>query len=364
MSNHEIFPLGDVVLQSGVTLRRAGLAYKTYGELNAARDNAVLMPTFFGGQHMDTEMLMAPGRAVDPKRFFVVVPNVLGNGLSTSPSNTAPPFDRGAFPRITLYDNVMCQHRLVTEHLGLDRLRLVVGFSHGAQQAFQWGALYSDMVDAIAPICGSARMSPYGFLLLEGAREALLADAGYAGGWYETPPILGVRAFCRVYSSLVFPPDFLREEEYRKLGAASPEDVMCFFEGFFRQKDANDLLATLWTMQHADISANGVHRGDFAAALRAIGSRAIVMPSDGDLLFPVQDSQLEVEHMPDAELRPIRSTWGHLAGFGANPPDNAFIDAALSDLLGPRDTHPASNRTPAPETASDLGPLIPKARDA
>ncbi len=333
MSDYEIFPLGDVVLQSGVTLRGAKLAYKTYGELNAARDNAVLMPTFFGGQHMDTELMMAPGRALDPAKYFIIVPNVLGNGLSSSPSNTPPPFDRGAFPHVTLYDNVRCQHRLVTEHLGIDRLRLVVGWSQGAQQVFQWGALYSEMVDALAPICGSARTSPHSYLLLEGARRALTADAAYADGWYEPPLIQGVRTFCRVYLSTVFSSDFVREQEYRKLGMASPEDAMCFFEGFFRQKDANDLLATLWTWQHADISANEVYQGDFAAALGAIRSRAIVIPADGDLLFPVRDSALEVEHMPNAELRPIQSLWGHLAGFGANPPDNEFIDAALHDLL-------------------------------
>ncbi len=137
MSDYELFPLGDVVLQSGVTLRGAMLAYKTYGALNAARDNTIVMPTFFGGQHMDTEAMMAPGRALDPAKFFIIVPNMLGIGLSSSPSNTPPPFDRAAFPHVTLYDNVRCQHRLVTEHLGIDRLKLVVGFSMGAQQAFQ-----------------------------------------------------------------------------------------------------------------------------------------------------------------------------------------------------------------------------------
>ena len=131
----------------------------------------------------------------------------------------------------------------------------------------------------------------------------------------------------------MFSGEFLREQEYRKLGQASPEDAMQFFERFFRQKDANDLLATLWTLQHADISANEVHKGDLTAALRAIKARAMVMPAEGDLLFPIRDSEFEVEHMPDAELRPIRSSWGHLAGFGANPPNNELVDAATHELL-------------------------------
>ena len=131
----------------------------------------------------------------------------------------------------------------------------------------------------------------------------------------------------------MFSGEFLREQEYRKLGQASPEDTMQFFEKFFRQKDANDLLATLWTLQHADISANEVYGGDLAAALRAIKTPAAVMPAEGDLLFPIRDSELEVPYMPNAELRPISSNWGHLAGFGANPPDNEFVDAAINELL-------------------------------
>jgi len=333
MSDYEMYELGDIVLQSGLTLRQAKLAYKIYGKLNTARDNVIVMPTFYGGQHTDTEAMMSAGRALDPRKYFIVVPNMFGNGLSSSPSNTPPPFDRAAFPHITLYDNVVCQHRLVTEHLGIDRVKLIVGFSMGAQQAFQWGALYSDMVQAIAPLCGSARTSPHNSLFIEGVRAALLADAAFAEGWYETPPVKGLRAFSRVYAGWLFSQDVFREQEYRKMGLASVEDTVRFVEGYFRRRDANDLLAMLWTWQHAAISANEIYKGDFTAALRAITARAMVMPGETDLYFRVRDNELEVEQMPKAELRPIPSIWGHMAPFGANPPDNEFIDAALKELL-------------------------------
>jgi len=333
MADYEIFELGDVGLQSGITLRQAKVAYKTYGKLAPARDNVIVMPTFYGGQHADTEPMMQAGRALDPDRYFIIVPNMLGNGLSSSPSNTLPPFDRAAFPNVTVYDNVVCQHRLVTQHLGISRIKLVVGFSMGAQQAFQWGALYSDIVQAIAPLCGSARTSPHNYLFLDGVKAALLADAAFADGWYQSPPIKGLRAFSRVYTGWLASQDFFREQEYRKMGLASLEDAVLFFEGYFRRRDANDLLAMLWTWQHADISANPQHKGDFATALRAIRARAIVMPCETDLYFRVRDNAIEVEQMPNAELRPIPSIWGHIAPFGANPPDNAFIDAALRELL-------------------------------
>lgn len=333
MADFEIFELGSVVLQCGLTLPRAQLAYKAYGELNATRDNAIVMPTFYGAQHAENETMIAAWRALDPKKYFIIVPNMFGNGLSSSPSNTPPPFDRAVFPNITVYDNVVCQQRLVTERLGIKRVRLVVGFSMGAQQAFQWGALYPDIVQAIAPVCGSARTSPHNSLFIEGVRAALVTDAAFAEGWYQTPPVKGLRAFSRVYMGWGFSQDFFREQEYRKMGFASLEDSVRFLEGYFRRRDANDLLAMLWTWQHADISANAIYKGDFAAALRAIKARAIVMPGDTDLYFRVRDNELEVEQMPNAELRPIPSIWGHVAGMGVNPPDNEFIDAALKELL-------------------------------
>jgi homoserine O-acetyltransferase len=329
----DVFSLGEVVLQCGLTLPDARIAYKTYGELDSARENAVVMPTFFGGQHDDTELMMAAGRALDPAKFFIVVPDLLGNGLSSSPSNTPPPFDGPSFPGITVYDNVRCQHRLVTEHLGIDRLRLVVGFSMGAQAAYHWAALYPDMVDAVAPICGSAKTSAHNALLLRGARLALTSAADFDQGRYTRPPARALQAFARVYTSLVLCSQFYRRREYAKLGLASPDDAMCFFERFFRQRDANDLLAGLWTWEHADISANGLYNGDLDAALNATKARAIVMPSTTDFLFQVYDSEAEVAAMPNAELRPIDSSWGHVAGFGANPPDNDVVDAALRTLL-------------------------------
>jgi homoserine O-acetyltransferase/O-succinyltransferase len=333
MADFDRFSLGDFVLQSGSTLWQATLAYKTYGGLNAARDNAVLIPTFYAGHHTDCELMFAPGRAIDPQQHFIVVVDMLGNGLSSSPSNTPPPLDRAAFPRITIYDNVIAQHRLIAGHLAIRRLRLVTGFSMGAQQAFHWGALFPEMVGALAPICGTAKTSPHNFVFLEGLKAALTADAAFNDGWYESPPVKGLIAFARVYAGWVYSQDFYRGREYTRLGLSSIDDVLRFSEQRYRSRDANDLLAMLWTWQHADLGAHERFNGDLAAALRAITARAIVMPSETDLYFRVRDNEIEVRHMPNAALRPIPSIWGHAAGRGTNPVDNAFIDVALKELL-------------------------------
>lgn len=334
MSEPHVFELGDVVLQSGMTLREAKLVYTTYGTLNSRRDNVILFPTFYGGQHTQNEPMIGPGMALDPATYFIIVPNMFGNGMSSSPSNTPPPYDRARFPPVTLYDNIMCQHRLVTEQFGVERLALVTGFSMGAQQTFHWGALFPDMVERILPWCGSAKTSRHNFVFLEGVKAALTADDAWRGGWYDTPPTKGLRALARVYSGWVVSQAFYREQCYLQLGAASIEDFLVMQEGRRLNSDANNLLAMLWSWQQGDISANTLYNGDFEKALGAISAKAIVMPSQTDLYFPPEDNEWEVRHMPNAEFRPIPSIWGHMAGSpGVNAVDNAFIDRALKEFL-------------------------------
>src|SRR6476469_11268947 len=97
--------------------------------------------------------------AIEPASHFVVSINLVANGYSSSPSNASAPQDGSRFPHVTLFDNVACQHRLLTEHLGIRRLALVLGWSMAAMQAYQWAAQYPEMVDAILPYCGAARCS-------------------------------------------------------------------------------------------------------------------------------------------------------------------------------------------------------------
>lgn len=332
--DYEIFDLGDVPLQRGATLRNAKLAYKTYGKLDADKGNVIVYPTWYSGQHYDNEWLIGPGMALDPGKYFIIVPNMLGNGLSSSPSNTPEPYNLSRFPDITLYDNVRLQHRLVTEKFGIERIALVTGWSMGAQQTNQWGCLYPDMVQRIAPFCGSAKTAPHNIVFLEGVKAALTADAAWNGGWYSAPPSKGLRAVGRVYAGWGLSQPFYMQELWRELGFSSLEDFLVgFWEGFFLQKDANNLLAMLWSWQHGDISDNPVFKGDFKKALGAVKARAIVMPAERDLYFPVADNEWEVSHMPNAECRPIPGVWGHFAGGGSSPVDTRFIDTALKELL-------------------------------
>jgi homoserine O-acetyltransferase/O-succinyltransferase len=336
MADYEIFKLGDVVLQCKQTLRDAKLAYKTYGTLNAAKDNVIVYPTWYSGQHYENEWLIGEDMALDPGKYFIIVPNMFGNGLSSSPSNTPAPFDRARFPDITAYDNVRQQYRLVHDKFGIDTVQLVTGWSMGALQTYHWGAMYPDMVKRILPFEGSAKCSRHNFVFLEGVKAALTADAAFAAGWYDIPPVKGLRALARVYAGWGFSQAFYRQElDLKDMGYASLEDFLVgFWEGIFLPRDANNLLTMLWTWQNGDISNNDLFKGDFPKALAAIKAKAIVMPASTDLYFPPEDNAFEVKHMPYAELQVVDTVWGHFAGGpGTSPKDVATLDAALRKLL-------------------------------
>ena len=334
MADYDVFEAGDIVLQSGMTLPDCRLAYVTRGALDDDGSNVVLVFTHFGARHGDCEYLIGEDKALDPRKYFIVALNLLGNGLSSSPSIAKPPFDKGRFPGVTILDNVRLQHRLVIQELGARRIRLAVGHSMGAQQAYHWGALYPDLVERIAPICGAARTSIHNTCFLEGIRAVLTADPAWRDGDYDEPPAAGLRAVARAWAP--WPPSqgFYREERYRELGHASLEAFLVdYWERWCLSLDANNLLSQIWTWKRSDISANTLYHSRFEAALAAINARAIVMPSQTDTYFPPEDSAYEVAHMPNAELRPIPSNWGHWAGSGRNRDDTAFIDRALRDLL-------------------------------
>ncbi len=336
MTDYEIYALGDVVLQSGATLRDAKLAFKTFGTLNADRSNAIVYPTWYSGRHYDNEWLIGPGRALDPDKYFIIIPNMFCNGLSSSPSNTPEPRNGPRFPRVTAYDNVRQQHRLVTEKFGITTLPLVTGWSMGALQTYHWGCLYPDMVQRILPFQGSAKCSRHNYVFLDGAKAALMADAAFEEGWYRGAPHKGLRAFGRVYAGWGFSQTFYRvEADLKIMGYASLEDFLVgFWEGLFLARDANNLLGMLWTWQHGDISDNEVFKGDFAKALGAIKAKAILMPCKTDLYFPPEDNEIEAKHMPNAELRVVDSYWGHFAGGpGTSPADIEVLEAALRELL-------------------------------
>lgn len=135
----EYFDLGDFFrLTTGYTLRNAKLAYKTHGTLESAKGKAILFPPQFTGTSESMEIFIGPGPPLDPTKYFIILSGQFSDGFSSSPSNTPPPFNLGAFPPITYADDVIAQHRLVTERFKISELYAVLGWSRGALQTYEW----------------------------------------------------------------------------------------------------------------------------------------------------------------------------------------------------------------------------------
>lgn len=333
MSDLQFFDVPNVMLQKGGFLPLARLAYRTLGTLNPARDNAVLVPSWYTGTDAETEMFMVgTNRALDPSKYFIILTNLLGNGISSSPSNTPAPAELGRFPNVTIHDNVRLQHLLVREKLGIERLKLVTGWSMGACQTFQWAAQFPDMVANACPIAGSARTADFNKVFLLSLRRALQLDPVFDDGYYTRAPVAGLKAFASIYAGWGTSEPFFRKKVFAALGQRSlPEHIAGFWEPFFLRCDANNLLSQLWTWEQGDISDNPTYGGDFVKALGAITARTIVLPVDNDRYFPPVDSEFEAKHIPNGELRVVASDWGHMAPMNAG--DIPAIDAALGALL-------------------------------
>jgi homoserine O-acetyltransferase len=333
-STEGFFELGNFALECGVELPGSRIGYKTHGQLNADKSNAILYPTQIGAQHNDVEWLIGPGKALDPDRHFIIVLDQIGNGVSSSPSNTASPFDRARFPAINIRDDVAAQHRLVTEYFGVRRVALVVGYSMGAQQAYQWAVSHPELVERVAPFCGTARTTPHNAVFLQSLRAALTADAAWMNGDYRDQPALGMKALARVYAAWGLSQGFYKQELWRSIGFESLEDFVAgFWEKRYGRRDANNLLSMIRTWEMNDLGATPGMNGSAARALASIRAKATILASATDLYFTKEDMRLEAAQVPGARFRVIPSLWGHMAGAGLNPADSAFIERELSALL-------------------------------
>ncbi|MFC5994998.1 alpha/beta fold hydrolase, partial [Pseudonocardia hispaniensis] len=159
--DYELISIGRLDLEEGGSIPDCRLAVATFGTLNAARDNAILVPTWYSGTHQIwRDVYIGPDHALDPTRYFIVVIDQIGSGLSTSPHNAEganAEIAMSRFPRVRIGDDVVAQERLLREHFGIETLQLVVGGSMGAQQTYEWAVRFPEKVKRAAPIAGTAQ---------------------------------------------------------------------------------------------------------------------------------------------------------------------------------------------------------------
>lgn len=353
-----------LALDAGVMLAPWQIAYQTYGTLNPAKSNAVLIcHALTGDQHAANdhpvtgkpgwwELVVGPGRPIDTDRFFVICANVLGGCMGTTgPASTNPATGRAwglDLPVVTVADMVRSQVALI-DHLGIPDLFLVAGGSMGGMQVLQWASAYPDRVFAAAPIATGARQSAQNIAYDEVGRQAVMADPDWRGGRYldeGTAPKKGL-AVARMAAHITYMSEVSLHQKFgRKL---QNRDTFGFgFDGefqiesylryqgasFVERFDANSYLYVTRAMDYFDLAAE--HGGVLANAFKGTKTRFCIMSFTSDWLFPTADSRTIVHALNAAGARvsfaEIVSDRGHDSFLLDEPEMHAiltgFIDAA------------------------------------
>lgn len=300
----QVAEIGDLQLKSGETIEHCRIAYRTIGTLNAAKSNAVLFPTWFTGSTAELVGLVGADGLVDPSQNYVILVDALGDGESSSPSNSKEQ-PRMKFPKFTIADMVEAEHRLVTEKLGITHLRAVMGISMGGMQTFQWVVSYPEFMTKAVPIVGSPRLTSYDLLLWQSEASALEDERDWNGGEYSSPPRM--RAVAEIHNLALTTPAYRARETAP--GAFGPYLEKLDADGLGRM-DANDWLRQLEAMMSLDVSENYGRSMEKAAGV--VKAKMLVVPSAQDHMVNPGPA-MEFARMVKARVLELTSDCGHLA---------------------------------------------------
>ncbi len=333
----EFYRIGDFKLESGEVIRDFQIAYMTQGTLNADKSNAALMVTAIGGNHHRIDFLIGPGKGLDTDRLFVIKTNAIGNGLTTSPSNSTTQHGT-KFPHFSIRDMVQSQY-LLLEHLAIKHLVVVAGASMGGMQALQWGVSHPDMMDALVALTPMARTTPWSIAINESTRHALMLDPAFNNGDYTSQPIAGWRMRADVLQVLG-----TRTPEAMRAQFPNPMDVIAWIavqedavakSGF----DANDWIAQTWAYDRHNVGDTPIDGknpfgGNHLNALHALKAKALLMTGLLDLYNPVEEAQEAARTIPDGRYVAIPSVQGHVAAAaGFRPADVEFINQTVRAFM-------------------------------
>jgi homoserine O-acetyltransferase len=332
-------------LDCGVTLSPVDIAYETYGELNAAKDNAILtLHAFSGDAHAAGEggwwsNMIGPGKAFDTDRYFVICSNILGGCRGTTGPGSINP-ETGcpwamSFPSVTVSDIVRLQKMLI-DHLGIARLLAVAGGSMGGMQALEWAVAYPDSVAAALPIACTARHSAQQIAFNEVGRQAIMADPDWNNGnYYQThPPARGLAVARMVGHITYMSDDSMREKFGRRLRAPDQFEVESYLQyrgsRFVDRFDANSYIYITRAMDTFDLT----DRGTLASLFERVKTRFLVMSFTSDWLYPSYQSLEIVSALRsrncDVAYCNLESHYGHDAFLLESDEQTALIRGFLA----------------------------------
>ena len=332
---HQSFCMGDLKLESGGAIKDFCISYVTHGMLNADKSNAVLMVTAIGGNHHRIDYLIGPRRALDPTKYFIIATDAIGNGLTTSPSNSkAQP--KMQFPRFNIRDMVSSQQRLVAEKFGIKKLVTVVGASMGGMQALQWAVSYPEMMDSIVPIIPLGRTPAWTTGVLEMLRQSIMADPRWNGGNYSSaqPPEQSMRLWAGWLSGVI-----VRTPGYQESLFPNSQDAIAYLKGVqdagWRRMDAADWIYQSWAYDQHNLGTTSGFNGDYHRALKSIKAKTLILAGTGDLLNPEYEAMEAAHYIADVRYVPINAQrpMGHVSGAGVSAPENELQNTEIARFL-------------------------------
>ena len=330
---HQTYRIGDLTLESGEVIKDFSISYVTHGTLNASKSNAILMVTAISGNHHRLDFLIGPGKALDTNKYFIICTDAIANGLTTSPSNsTAQP--RMKFPKFLIRDMVTSQHKLLTQHLGINHVVAVIGPSMGGMQALQWGVSYPDFMDGIAALVPLAKTPTWTVAVLEATRKAIMLDPAWKNGDYEAPPEQGIRLWRDILNFLAARSPEMMRDQFDK-----PLDVLPYLTAqetaLIKAFDANDWIYQTWAYEKHDVGTTPGFNGDTVKALRAIKAKTLIMVGTKDLLNPEWEPVDAARYIRDVRVTTISpgTVTGHASAGGILPADVDFLNREVSTFF-------------------------------
>jgi homoserine O-acetyltransferase/O-succinyltransferase len=330
---HQFFSEGDLKLESGEAIKDFSISYVTHGKLNEKKSNAILMVTALGGNHHRIDFMIGAGKPLDPDKYFIICTDAIGNGLSTSPSNSKAQA-RMSFPKFTIRDMVESQYRLLKEKFGIERVVAVIGPSMGGMQALQWGVSHPDFMDALVAMVPLARTPAWSVAVVEATRKAIMNDPAWKDGNYDTPPEKGVRLWRDILNLLsARTPDMYSAQFKNQL------DVLPWMEAqenaALKAFDANDYIYQTFAYERHDVGTTPGFNGDTAKALAAIKAKTLILTGTKDLLNPEFEPREAGKNIVGVKMVTISpgTVTGHAAAGGFNPADVEFINRETSTFL-------------------------------
>lgn len=332
---HQTYAMGDFKLESGEAIRDFQMSYVTHGTLNAKKSNAILMTASIGGNHHRIDYLIGPGRALDPAKYFIVCTDAIGNGLTTSPSNSkAQP--GMAFPKFNIRDMVNSSAQLARDKFGIEKLVAVVGASMGGMQTLQYGVSYPTGAQSLIAIIPLGRATPWTTNALELTRQAITSDPAWNNGNYpaSAPPEKGMRLWARIlFSSITRTPESLQTDLPNNMDAIAWQAGIA--DASWKRMDARDWMYQSWAYDQHDVGKTPGFDGDYFKALRSIKAKTLVLAGEGDLFNPEANAFEAAQYIPDARYVKIktRTALGHTSGAGATAPENELQNREIAAFL-------------------------------